>query len=397
MLFVCKKTLNIFKLIHKTVKENFTYSFVFVVLFFVIFFNFAESTGRITSFDPEAFNFETIKAEAIQKNTVSPKNFQEKDSISFDEYGTKSSTNAKGGPEEYDYYDINTTGNDSMILGLAVLTTNASKNNREEVIEYTVSAGDTVSKIAADYGVSINTILWENGLRATSYIKEGQKLKILPITGVQHDVKKGDSVLAIAKKYKANMNDIIKFNSLPADGSLQVGETLIIPDGEKPTIYRKKIYTKRSPSYAKSTVNANKYYIFPVSGIRTQGKHGYNAVDVGAKCGTPIYAAADGKVTVAKTTKSRARLGASVFGGYGNHIRIQHPNGTLTLYAHMKSLFVTPGQTVKQGQQIGVVGGGFEYINGKLYRMQGAGRSTGCHLHFEVRGAENPLTKYWRY
>ena len=63
----------------------------------------------------------------------------------------------------------------------------------------------------------------------------------------------------------------------------------------------------------------------------------------------------------------------------------------------MRDVFVTAGQSVKQGQQIGTIGGGFEYINGRLFRMQGAGKSTGCHLHFEVRGAKNPLANYWRY
>ncbi len=304
---------------------------------------------------------------------------------------------AKGGPGDSEYNDtIGTTGNDSLIPQLSALTINASQNKRSEPIKYTVKKGDTVSQIAAEFGITTNTILWANNLRASSYIREGQELTILPVTGVQHDVKKGDTVIKIAKKYKAKVSDIIAYNGLPADGSLQIGETLIIPDGEKPRVYApKRRYS--APRFAKSTINADQYYIFPVKGRKTQGLHRFNAVDIANRCGTPIYAAADGKILAAKTTRSRARVGASVFGGYGNYVKIQHPNGTATLYAHMMDVIVKEGQTVKQGQQIGTVGGGFEYINGRLYRMEGAGRSTGCHLHFEVRGAPNPTAKYWRF
>jgi murein DD-endopeptidase MepM/ murein hydrolase activator NlpD len=373
------------------VKINFTYSFVIISFVFLTLFNIADASGKVHIFglsisdNHEIFESSRVYASSIHSSDIN------QDSLSFD---STVESDAKGGPSDSEYIDINTTGNDALMVALPALTVNTSQNERDGSVFYTVQSGDTVSKIAAEFGVTIYTVLWANNLTATSYIKEGQELEILPVTGVKYTVKSGDTVSVLASKYKANQDDIIAFNELPADGSLQVGDEIIIPDGEMPTVY-----TPRSsaPVYAGSTTNADKFFIFPVHGTRTQGLHGYNAVDVGNKCGTPIYAAADGVVTIAKTTKSRARLGAAVFGGYGNHIDIKHSNGTVTLYAHLQSVFVEVGQSVKQGQQIGLMGGGFEYVNGKLLRMQGAGKSTGCHLHFEVRGARNPLLNYWKY
>ena len=69
---------------------------------------------------------------------------------------------------------------------------------------------------------------------------------------------------------------------------------------------------------------------------------------------------------------------------------IKHPNGVVTLYAHLKDVYVFNGQEVNQGSMIATMGGGFEVVEGRRVRMEGAGKSTGCHLHFEVRGAKNP-------
>ncbi|MHB1118154.1 MAG: M23 family metallopeptidase, partial [Minisyncoccota bacterium] len=116
------------------------------------------------------------------------------------------------------------------------------------------------------------------------------------------------------------------------------------------------------------------YYTNPLpAGHKTQGIHGYNGIDIGAPTGTPIYAAAGGTVIV-----SRFRtLSNPWFGGYGNYVIIEHPNGTQTLYGHMSAVYVAVGAHVDKGQPIGEVGS--------------TGKSTGPHLHFEVRGAKNPF------
>ena len=107
----------------------------------------------------------------------------------------------------------------------------------------------------------------------------------------------------------------------------------------------------------------------PVTGPRSQGIHGYNGVDIAGSCGGQIRAAAAGTVIVSK--------GYGWNGGYGIYVVITHANGTQTLYAHNATNWVISGQYVAQGQIIGTVGS--------------TGRSTGCHVHFEVRGAKNPF------
>jgi len=104
---------------------------------------------------------------------------------------------------------------------------------RTEIEKYVVQKGDTISSIAEDFGVSINTILWENKLTPRSIIRPGQVLKILPISGVSHTVKMGDNIEKIAKLYRADKEEIIRFNDLEKE-LLRVGDIIIIPEGKIP-------------------------------------------------------------------------------------------------------------------------------------------------------------------
>ena len=241
----------------------------------------------------------------------------------------------------------------------------------DQISLHSVGEGDSISKIAEMYGVSVNTIVWANDLSSDRDIQPGQTLLILPVSGVQHVVKKGDTVKSLAQKYTGDAGEIIAYNSLPEDGTLTVGETVTIPGGEIP---EEKIATKSSGAkytqVTTSSVSVSGYFSHPLPGsIKTQGIHGYNAVDLGAPAGTPILAAAAGKVIVSKA--------GGWNGGYGNYIVIDHANGTQTLYSHNTSNKVWQGQSVVAGQVIGYVGS--------------TGRSTGNHLHFEIRGAKNPF------
>ena len=123
---------------------------------------------------------------------------------------------------------------------------------------------------------------------------------------------------------------------------------------------------------------ANNYFIFPAQGRITQGLHYYNAVDIANKCGTPIYAPAAGVVQRVVLTGWNE--------GMGNYMTILHSNGAVTYYAHIQAALVRPGDSVYTGQNIALMGG--------APGMAGAGNSTGCHLHFEVVGARNPLAAY---
>ena len=243
-----------------------------------------------------------------------------------------------------------------------------SKNDKA-IIEHVVQPGDTLKFIAESYDVSTNTILWANELTSSSTIKVGQSLVILPIDGVLHFVKSGDTIIDIAKKYSTKEEDIISFNDLKNQDDIYIGDILIIPNGIMP----KKV---TSLSVTQKNV-ANSYFMNPTTGTITQLLHYYNAIDVANKCGTSIYAAASGTV-------QRVKYGYN-FGG-GNLVTILHPNGTVTYYGHLMTIFVKSGDKVNMGDRIALMGGGTGTV--------GDGISTGCHLHFQVTGAKNPLSVY---
>jgi len=197
-------------------------------------------------------------------------------------------------------------------------------------------------------------------------------LKIPPVSGVVHAVKKGDTVAAIAKKYGADESRIMAFNSLPATGEVREGDELVIPDGKISSAPKSSIAIKNSASVFSHLTDLGEFFKWPATGFNWGKIHGRNGVDVANACGTPIYASADGTVT---------RADASGWnGGFGKVIKLSHSNGTETLYAHNNKLLVNLGQQVSKGEQVASMGS--------------TGRSTGCHLHFEVHGARNLLAKY---
>ena len=227
------------------------------------------------------------------------------------------------------------------------------------------------------FDVSVNTILWANNLKSARDVQPGDTLIILPISGIEHTVVKGDTLKSLAKKYGADADEIAQYNGLDSAVPLVLGGNLLIPGGEIGTpVSSIPTSTKRpskDPYRGGGGAFIAGYFSNPLpGGTLTQGVHGWNAVDIGAARGTPIYAAANGTVIIART-------GGGWNGGYGNYIVITHSNGTQTLYAHMRSAIVTSGQAVSAGQLIGYVGM--------------TGHTTGPHLHFEVRGAQNPFAQ----
>lgn len=314
-----------------------------------------------------------------------------------------------------------------------VITANAIKvvgNN--SITTYTVKNGDTISGIAAKFDISVNTIRWSNNLTSKSAIKAGQKLVILPTTGIIYTVKSGDTLSGIATKFDADQDDILNANDLDSADKIKVGMTLAIPNVEPlsssataasehdnatlpenitPITAPSAMPSAQTPTATPSTVNptvstqtpgttmivtnpvtTDVYaitvtppattssfpipvadirgsYAQPISGRLSQGIHDVNAVDISAPVGTTVHAAADGTVIVAVDN-------GKYNGGYGNYMVISHSDGTQTLYAHLSKVTVSLGEMVKQGEPIALSGA--------------TGRVTGAHLHFEVRGATNP-------
>lgn len=242
----------------------------------------------------------------------------------------------------------------------------------DRISVYVVRPGDTLSEIAGMFNVSVNTIIWANDLSGVKDVHPGDMLVILPVSGVERTIVKGDTLKSIAKKYSADANEIAQFNGLDPTEALVIGSTLIIPGGEIAPVAGKSPARKISEPYLGGGGSIQfGYYSHPVPGtVFTQALHGWNGVDFGAARGTPVHAAADGIVIV-------ARNNGGWNGAYGNYVVITHSNGSQTLYSHMKNVIVSQGQSVSSGQVIGYVGS--------------TGLSTGPHLHFEVRGAANPF------
>lgn len=261
-----------------------------------------------------------------------------------------------------------------------LLDTLVSDSNKGEVTEYRVIDGDTVSSIAMKFGVSIDTLIWENNLKSVDSIKIGQLLRILPVTGVKHKVKRGETVYSISKYYNVDPQNIVDypFNSYTNDETyaLAAGQDLIVPDGVKPNevIIDVQRYAIKTVAPVPGVKGEGKF-MWPTSGNITQRYSWYHSgVDIANRGGPDVMAAASGTVVTAGWNG----------GGYGNYVVIDHGNGYKTLYGHMAtgSIVVTPGQVVRQGQ--------------KIARMGSTGRSTGIHLHFEIKPAAggfiDPLT-----
>jgi len=235
---------------------------------------------------------------------------------------------------------------------------------RTEIITHTVTAGDTLYALAKKYGVGAETIMWANNMEQNpDLLRLGQKLVILPINGVYHTVGQKDTLESIAKKYKADVADIVAYEDNHIDArnpTIQVGQKLVVPAGRKPVVVRQvKVYSGPVPSGA---ARGTGKFVWPTSGYITQGfKPLHRAIDIAGRVGQSVKASDSGYIVESGWSNS----------GYGYFIVVDHRNGYQTLYAHLSRILVNPGEPVARGATIGLMGS--------------TGRSTGPHLHFEVR------------
>ncbi len=247
----------------------------------------------------------------------------------------------------------------------AVPFTTIPDRPRTDILTYEVQPGDTVFGIAEKFGIKPETIMWSNPVleQNPDLLRIGDKLVILPVDGVYHKIKKGDTIAKIAKKYKVKPDAIINFEWNQLDGPdapLTPDQYLIVPGGEKPYVARTvSVYRGPIPKSAKKGTGS---FVWPVSGYITQGFwNNHRALDIGSWLGNPVVASDSGYVVYAGWDRT----------GYGYLIIIDHGKGYRTYYAHLSAIYVRIGDSVAQGQQIGAVGS--------------TGRSTGPHLHFEIR------------
>lgn len=249
---------------------------------------------------------------------------------------------------------------------------------RQEMLEYIIQPGDSLSGIAYEFGISVQTILWENNITERTTLRLGSKLRIPPTSGVMYTIKKGDTLKKIATNFGAKTEDIVSFNKLKEDGTdLVIGEKIMIPGG-----VLKVASATTKPSSKANTTGSSQYYATPAGSKQTPGASGFvwpsgvkyitqyfgwkhYGLDVAGPMNTPNYAAKAGTVEISQCGWNS---------GYGCYVVINHGGGVKTLYGHNNKLLVSPGDYVEAGQTIGLMG--------NTGNVRGI---TGIHLHFEVQ------------
>lgn len=248
---------------------------------------------------------------------------------------------------------------------------------------YEVTPGDSIISIASSFGISPQTIMIENKLDDKSILKPGQKLSILPTTGISYTVKAGDTIEGIAKKYNISEDDLLDINDIELAEDIQVGAVLVIPlqKVEMPKSATPKFVKSDTGKVALRTATApaslsagTLSFLWPTATKNiTQGYHRtHSGLDISNSQMVAIYASEDGFVEI-----------SGYQSGYGNTIVINHGNGYKTRYGHASELYVSAGDKVVKGQIIAK--------QGRTGRVRGV---TGIHLHFEItkNGARlNPL------
>ena len=241
---------------------------------------------------------------------------------------------------------------------------------KRDIEVYVVRGGDTISTIATAFGISTDTILWENNIASASYIQPGQELRILPTSGIKHKVQKGENMSTIAKKYGVDLEDVLEYNEIDTPEHIFPGDEIVIPNGFKkqPITPERQQYLAglQRNNYETADVDPNfrsasSGLIWPIPQAKRLSR-GYlryhRAIDVPCNY-CAVVASAEGIVELSGWQQ-----------GYGYTIVINHGGGLKTRYAHASRLSVKAGQRVNQGQIILTSGN--------------TGRSTGPHLHFEV-------------
>jgi murein DD-endopeptidase MepM/ murein hydrolase activator NlpD len=260
----------------------------------------------------------------------------------------------------------------TLLKPVAVNTTVA--DGRGLVQTYKVQAGDTLTGIAAKFGISMMTIWWANDLKSKDDLHIGQELSIPPVTGLVVTVTADDTLDSLAQRYEVDPADILIENQL-TDPNLVVGQVLVIPGAAGKGIPTPKPVaapvnggssgggSDRGSAQSPSTYSGGTFR-WPVVGggnyISQYFHYGHYGLDIAGDYGAEVRAAGGGTV---------------IFAGYkgnggGYQVWISHGSNLYTTYNHLSAISVGYGQSVSGSQQVGRIGQ--------------SGNATGAHLHFEV-------------
>ena len=272
---------------------------------------------------------------------------------------------------------------------------------------YVVAQGDSLWSISNSQNIELDTLVGSNVLKTSARLRPGAILRIPNQDGIFYTLKKGEAIENVSKRYGVSMNKIKQVNVDVDVASLKTGDEIFLP-GAKPEgliehepvkVAEVKELKKSAPvsknnnskTVAKTEKNEKSVKLpkgevavkssggfrWPIMGRInspfgwrqhpiTRRRDFHTGIDIKANRGDPIKAAGSGRIVY-----------SGWMGGYGKVLVIEHSNGQSTLYAHCSSLLVGKGENVSSGKLIAKVGT--------------TGRSTGPHLHFEVRNGNSPV------
>ncbi|WP_338965955.1 M23 family metallopeptidase [Fusobacterium vincentii] len=305
-----------------------------------------------------------------------------------------------------DYFQVDEAGNGGLELTTSNFTTFEKEYNfvKEEVVEkkeekppvqpkraekitYKVQKKDTVQSIAKKFGVKPETIMINNQTAMDNKLKVGEVLTFPSIDGLYYKLQKNEMLAKVAKKYGVKVVDIVDYNNinpkkLKAGTTLflkgvtlkkykEVEQRLIAAQQAKEEQKKEKAQKGKGKKGGGAASYSGEGFAFPVryAGITSPFGNRYHPV-------LKRYILHTGVDLVAKYVPLRAsKAGVVTFAGnmsgYGKIIIIRHENGYETRYAHLSVISTNVGEHVNQGDLIGKTGN--------------SGRTTGAHLHFEIR------------
>ncbi|MDD4625513.1 MAG: M23 family metallopeptidase [Syntrophomonas sp.] len=240
---------------------------------------------------------------------------------------------------------------------------NQTPSGVSQEISYRIHKGDTLWSIARHYGIKMENLMMINRLDEKSILTVGKTLQIPGTNARVHIVKSGETLWQIANNYGIGLEELQQLNRDKPANKLQVGERLILPSAARSLAL--------TQSSSRGLSLGSGFYAWPIMGTITSAygwrKSGFHhGLDIAGKVGDPIRAAANGTVNCADYQPI-----------YGRTIILEHDNGKKTVYAHLEKIYVEKGREVKRGKIIGTVGT--------------SGRTTGPHLHFEIRAGDKTI------
>ena len=240
----------------------------------------------------------------------------------------------------------------------------------EEATEHVVQPGETLGGIANRARVPRVLIAEANGLKPPYTVRVGQKL-VIPRTR-HHVVQRGETGFTIAYVHAVPWRDIAVANGISPDAPIRPGQKLLIPTLIAP-VEAPAGSPATQPSAAATTARPAPAWRWPLSGTVRRGftargaANYHDGLDIPAPKGTAVRAAAAGRVLFAAREPTQ----------FGNMVVIDHGDGWHSAYAFLDRVTVKEGETVSQGERVGLVGS--------------TGRARGNELHFEMRRDNRPV------